>query len=241
VQAAQVSVNSETKVVTFVSPDGTSPAAQWADGTGAGVNAAPTTYSVYLSGSRNQWPHGLDSIISLSNPPGGAYGGIDRTVATNQFWQSNVMSNGGVARALTLELIDEMDEKIKNRGPGKPNLYITNPVQIRRLKSELVLRKRFDGAATKINGWCHTIMINDTPCVGDKMCDPAKFYMVDTTRIEMYQTKEGEWADDDGSILSRVPGQDRFGAYWRRYCQVIADCCNAHGAINDLDTNPVAA
>jgi hypothetical protein len=57
----------------------------------------------------------------------GTYATINR--ATYSQWQATVMANGGVPRALSLDLMREMRRRIYVASGMKPDLIVTDPIQ----------------------------------------------------------------------------------------------------------------
>ena len=84
--------------------------------------------------------NGLLGVISASNPASvvGNYGGINRSTAGNEFWQSPVLANGGTNRALTSDLLLQavhMRRRVggQNTKSGMSNLaFLTNDAIERR-------------------------------------------------------------------------------------------------------------
>lgn len=234
-QGATISVNPSTKVCRITS------AHQFADGTGTAVNASPTLYALYENGSYNDAVLGLDAVISAGNPPLGNYGGTDRTVAGNEYWQGQVLANGGTPRILSFPLISEAVDQVDRFSDGETNLILCGYEVHRRLMNELLAARRIDNSTKKLNGWATAIMHDDIPIVRDKHCNPTKAYLLDTSHWELYQDCEGKWMDEDGAILSRIPGEDAYEAAWSRYLQPTCDAPNTQAVIEDLDTTAVAA
>jgi hypothetical protein len=232
VRGATVSVNVSTKTITM------SGGSQFADGTGVGVNAAPTTYLMYENGSYNDAVLGLDAVIDTGNPAVGNYGGIDRTVAGKEFWQGNVLASGA-PRRISFPLISEAVDQVSRYSNGEVNLAICGYEVHRQLMADLVSARRIENNTKKLNGWATAIMHDDIPIVRDKHCDPTKMYLLDTSHWELFQSNEGSWMDEDGAILSRVPGEDAYEAAWFRYLQPVCDAPNTQAVIKDLDTTPV--
>lgn len=45
----------------------------------------------------------------------------------------------------------------------------------------------------------------------------GQLFGIDDTHLKRYVNTEGEWADEDGSVLARVSGQDVYQAYYRKF------------------------
>lgn len=59
-------------------------------------------------------------------------------------------------------------------------------------------------------------------------------YIIDDTPLKRYVNTEGEWADEDGSVLSRVSGQDVFQAYYRKFGNHGAVRCNSSAVLDGI-------
>ena len=75
---------------------------------------------------------GLLGIIDDANPPSGNFGNINRSTAGNEFWESIVLSNSGTTRALTEDLLIQLEDSVREKGGAKLNAYISNLAIIRR-------------------------------------------------------------------------------------------------------------
>ena len=230
VQAADISVDPATNTITLT-------AGSFADGTGTEINTNPSNYGVYRAGSYKDVVMGLQGIVSASNPPGGNLGGIDRTTAGNEYWKAQVLSNGSVAREPSFDLIDDMITLIEKRSDGNPNLILCGYEVHNILKSELLGSRRFHSSdLKKLNGWATALMHDEIPIVRDKHCPPGKMFILDTTMFTMFANDSGKWMDQDGAVLSRVPGLHAYQAAWFCFKQLVCSAPNANGVISDLST-----
>ncbi len=237
VRKAKVSVKRSDKTLTLTWPSGAA-MADWAD-----VQANPTNYGVYRQGSYGDSIMGLQGVLRTGNPTSGALGGIDRTVAGNEFWIPPIFANGGVARAPELSLIEEARAEVEQYSDGQVNLILCGYNVFAVLMDELVTSKRFTGGKKKLNGWATALEFEDNiPIVRDRHCPPDKMFLLDTTSWRMYQNDDGRWMNQDGAILSRVPGFHAYEAAWFRFMQLVCHSPAANTAIEDLDyTIPRAA
>ncbi len=78
--------------------------------------------------------NGLLGIVDNDDPASvvGDYGGIDRGTAGNEFWESIVLSNSGVNRTLTEDLILNCQLDIRLKGQGDPDVMLVPPGVYRR-------------------------------------------------------------------------------------------------------------
>lgn len=72
--------------------------------------------------------NGILGVIDSGNPSSvvGNYGGIDRTTAGREFWQSVELANGGTNRPLTEDLILTAMDQSREKGSGMVDAFITN-------------------------------------------------------------------------------------------------------------------
>jgi|TARA_R100000808_G_scaffold780_3_gene3774 hypothetical protein len=87
-----------------------------------------------VSSSSSLHTNGLLGIIDDADPPApkGDFGGIDRGTAGNEFWESVVLDNGGTNRALTEDLLMQLEDSVREKGGASLNSYISNLPIIRR-------------------------------------------------------------------------------------------------------------
>jgi hypothetical protein len=228
VAGAEIRYDRTNSTVTLISP---ATLGDYSD-----VNSNPTNYRVYRHNSRNDAIMGLKGIVNTANPPGGSLGGIDRTVAANAYWKSNLFSGGGVARRPSLLMIEEARSEVEQVSDGRINLIICGYNVWALLADELVNQKRFTGDKKKLNGWATALMFeDDIPIVRDKHCDPDYMYLLDLNTFELFQNNEGSWMDSDGAILSRVQGRHAYEAAWFRFAQLVCHAPNCNAVITDLD------
>lgn len=228
---APVTVNTATKTLSLVAPYAL---ADFAD-----VNANPGNYTVYRANCRNDSIFGLAAAIGTTNPPGRNFGDIDRTVAGNEYWKGQELTNGGVPREPTFDLFEEMIDIISQESDGEVGMILVGFDVYRKLASELQRQRRYESSTKTFNGWIKAIMHNDVPIVRDKHCPPTKAFCLDLNMVEIAESGPGDWKDTDGAILHRVDGYDRYNAFWRHFQQLVCHAPNANGIIHDLATTPV--
>ena len=85
-----------------------------------------------VSASASLHTNGLLGIIDDANPPNANFGGINRSTAGNEYWESAVLDNGGTNRALTEDLMLQLEDLVREKGGAKLNAYMSNLAIIRR-------------------------------------------------------------------------------------------------------------
>lgn len=93
--------------------------------------------SVSSAGSLHM--NGMRAWISTANPAAvvGNLGNIDRAAAGNKIWQSTVLSNGGVNRSLTEDLLLQAFDQVRERGGTTITDFMSNLNIIRRYHEQL--------------------------------------------------------------------------------------------------------
>jgi hypothetical protein len=88
--------------------------------------------------------NGLLGVINNSNPAAvvGNYGGINRSTAGNEFWQSALLGNSGTNRPLTEDLLLQAQDAVRIKGGGKLNAWLSN-MAIARRYHELLSGERY--------------------------------------------------------------------------------------------------
>lgn len=188
------------------------------------------TYFAYRQSSRGVVIDGLD--ISVSDT--GTYLGINRATAGNEFWKSQVLSNSGTNREITLTLMQQMVDTIEQNSPGTCKLIITTHAIWRKIANILVPDKRYKGDQMKLNSWCDAVDFRGIPVVRDKYALPNRAFFLDTDTLKFYQDSEGGFIDEDGQILRMVAGSDKFEAAWRRFLQLVCADPASNGVLKDL-------
>jgi hypothetical protein len=215
VRAAQCTVNHKSHTITL---SGTSVFTDW-----AGLNSNAADYTVYLHNSRNDAIYGLSALISDSNPPTGVanIGGIDRDLAINTWFKAQVFDNGGALRRPTLPLIQDAIDAIDDYADSEAKLILCGNRVWSYLASQLIGNKSYQGELMNLHGWASAINFVNTPIVKDKHCPPDKMFILDPALFRIWQLNEGQWMDDDGSILSRVQGKIAYEATWWKKWQLV--------------------
>ena len=102
---------------------------------GAPSGTAASDYVVIqdtVSSSASLHTNGLLGIIDDANPPNANFGGINRSTAGNEYWESAVLANSGTNRALTEDLMLQLEDLVREKGGAKLNAYMSNLAIIRR-------------------------------------------------------------------------------------------------------------
>lgn len=118
-------------------------------GTAAGDFFVPADQ---ITGGVSYSLNGLGAWLDSANPPAvvGNLGGINRSTVGNEFYQGNVISNGGVLRAFTEDLLISGENLMRERGGVQPDRYAANSNILQRYHNDLITDRFF--AYNKIQG-----------------------------------------------------------------------------------------
>ena len=185
--------------------------------------------NLYVAGSAGGASEieGLLDAISTSR----SYQNIDS--ATYTTWDSNVLANGGTARAITDDLlqrgVDDMDEA----NSGDLKLVISHHSVRREYLKTLVPDKRF--ASTALRGGHKALDFNGVPFEFDKDAPFRKVFLLDTDTWKYYIQADLQWADNDGSVLSRVSDKPEFEAFLYLFSNLACEAPAANARVDDIN------
>lgn len=203
--------------------------------------------------------HGLfASNGALSNT--GTYAGIDRS--TYPQWASNVLSNSGVSRPLSLDLMRQMRRTIYVASGLKPDLIICDPEQHEKYAKLLQNERRYidhvriRGEKITLDAGYHVLEFDGIPVVEDAKCTAGKMAFINTRFLKFFtlppmlgdietagalQVKgheEEQFGAAATGFICRVNKLANAGDYVRQqpvvYPTLANFRCNASGYISDL-------
>ena len=176
---------------------------------------------------------GLLGIVNNVNTRDGQFvGALDRTVAANGFWMGNVLANGGAARNLSLDLMQQAFDASEIEG-GEVSLIITSYEQRRRYLALVKADGRFVNNL-KMDGGFDALDYNGKGLVVDRHAQPGRILFLDESTLELYRMTDFDWMDQDGSVLSRVAGVDAYEATMFKYATLGCSACNNNTVLADL-------
>ena len=85
-----------------------------------------------------------------------------------------------------------------------------------------------------------SVKYNGRRIIGDKDLPYNKTFAFVYNKFKNAPIQNWEWADDDGSIWSRVSGEDAYEAYNRYYGNMYCTMPNANGVVTDLNQTTYA-
>ena len=116
----------------------------------------------------------------------GTYGGLSRTTYTN--WKSQYSANGGVARALTLALMDTVFGNC-TKDNDRPNLIVTSHLAYNAYMSILQPYYRNTGDASLASSGFSNVLYQGRPVVVDEQVPTSanhKMWFLNTRYLELY-------------------------------------------------------
>jgi hypothetical protein len=192
----------------------------------------------------------------------GTYANINR--ATYSQWAGTLMSNAGVARALTFDLMREMRRRIYSASGLKPDLIVTTPElhekygklfgQQRRYVQEIRLR----GQTLTLDGGYQMLEFDGIPVLEDVDCPSEHMLFINTRYVRVVQladqvdsvnnsmsmvglsgTPEEQLGQPSSKLTARINPLGRDGDSYKFqlicYPQLQVRRPNSCGVITDLD------
>jgi hypothetical protein len=158
------------------------------------------------------------------------------TVAAQPKWASSVLANGGTNRALSEGLMIQMADTIRAASGKKPSA-IFNSLGVRRSYFNLLTQQRRFTETKSYEGGFQGLPFNygtEIPVVEDVDAPPSKMWFVNEDSFKKLKAEDWTWADDDGSIFSRVSGYDAYDAFCYKYMELACSQRNANGLLSDI-------
>lgn len=204
--------------------------------TGGAIAGSAAGDLIIKSGTAGQQFMGIRGIISNVDPPLLAGGLEGIPAATNQFWQAQVNSNGGVLRPLSQLLMRRVMSAIAQNSDYKDrdvkfiltsyemydeyyNVVVTDKRQVNTL--------RLDGGFTGLD-FC------GIPVVPDPDCRKNVMYFIVPETLRIFEDAPLDFMERDGSVLHRRENQDSYFFTMFMYGQLGVLARNANGLLSDL-------
>lgn len=192
------------------------------------------------------------SLAFLDSEPQGIYGNLasptlftqDRTTATgNPQLQSIFRTANGTAGQdrtnLTLANIEDMLNAVEEASGQVPDFLMVHMSQRQKYVSlmQATLRTVVDGPATKeFNGGSkeRNQSYGDIPIKADRHCGKGLAIFLKKDSWTIAELRKGGFADEDGTVLLRIAGNDSFGGFWRWYYEQVCKTPNRNGILHGL-------
>lgn len=147
----------------------------------------------------------------------GIYAGVNR--ATYVEWKGNVLANGGVARALTVDLMDQMEANIFSASGVRPNLIVCDPATFRKYKGlfESVRRIEGTGPIDRYDTSTSELFYQGIPILRDKDATAGTMSFLNTKDVKKIYLPSTKMAQSDvfktmmkEGVGSNGDGEDNF-------------------------------
>ena len=191
-----------------------------------------STFSVYVSGSRNKEMMGLSGIVSATATLQGL------AVATYPWWKATVLDNSATNRPISDTIIQTAIDALEANSAGMATAMYTS-FGVRRAyqamlnaTKQLVNTQELQGGYKAISylGGSH----GSIPIIADKDAPANKIFVVDENELQVFRLGDFDWMQEDGAILSRVSGYDAYEAVLYVYQELGTSMRNAHVLIGDI-------
>jgi len=184
---------------------------------------------------------GLEGIIRDTDPPApNASAGLQALlVAGYPEWKAVSLSNGGVKREITEDLITSLLDELDDISQVSVMLT-TNKVR-RVWASRLAAYKTISNQKVLWGGWSGLPFIYDgreIPIVPDKYVPDGYLWAIDESLLKIYTTTAGKeitWEKArDGSILQKVSGKNEYVAEGHMYRNLGTGLRKGFGVLKDI-------
>lgn len=184
--------------------------------------------------SFNDEPMGVLGIVDSTTYVTTIFG-LNRSLAANAFFRSNILSSVGTISEDVLQRGTDNTEEVS----GELIDHYVAHSSVRREMLKLTAADRrynvapgatpesFD-AGSKVGQFKKDLPFNGTPVRLDKDFAYGTLVGVNKAHLQWTPETKGEWADDDGTVLFRRPNQDAYEARYRLFENFMSDKGNAH-------------
>jgi hypothetical protein len=161
-------------------------------------------------------------LTQLALKSTGTYAGINRATAGNEAWRSNELLNGGVARELTMPLLNETRRQARETCGMDPDLIIGSPIQWdkygemhggeRRMVqevSEVTLR----GKKIVLDGGFTALRYGGMTFLWDVFCPDTNLLMLNTRHVGLKYLPDAPSKVNGGVAMMDIVGteEEQFG------------------------------
>jgi hypothetical protein len=126
---------------------------------------------------------GLAAIVANT----GTYAGIDRAVADHAQWKATVLANGGVDRALTVDLMREAERKVFEASGFPPDFIITTPAIYAKYEALFDSPKRLTIGQSEYDLGASQLAFKGIPIIRDPQCPAKTMYFLTKDSIDFIQ------------------------------------------------------
>jgi hypothetical protein len=150
-------------------------------------------------------------------------------------WNSIVLGNSGTARILDGNLMQVAFDKLDTEGGVEPEFIWGHQSVIRAFLDAVSSDRRY--GSPSFDAGFSKLAYNGVPLLKDRQAAYNQLCVGHKSALSMATLADFEWADDDGSILSRVSDRDEFEAFIRAYKNLMLEVPNRILMIRDIKTD----
>jgi hypothetical protein len=200
---------------------------------GAAVTTNNTTHRIFRAGSGGADVE-VNSLQEIVSDADDNFQGVD--TGDNPSWAAADVVDANGATLTDSQLEETLDEVDQIAGEF-PDIIVTDYGVTRKYADSLKDNKRFTNTTT-LKGGFRAVSI-DTPAgsinlMRDRDVPDGFAFILNTKHLTLFVMSDWEWMDEDGAILSRVSGYDKYQAVLFKYANLATDRRNAHALIFDL-------
>jgi hypothetical protein len=200
----------------------------------AGVGTSDFIFRSGAKSTTSGATYELTGLQAIVNDSGTLFNVDPSSVA---IWTSTVNSNSGTARAATDNLFETVIDDIFLESGKAPDFIVTSPGVRRNYAAQLKAQKRF-ADTTELKGGFSALSVDagnvSLPLAIDRDAPTGTAFLIHKAAVTQHQNSDWEFMDEDGSVLSRVSGEDAYEAVLFKYHELTTDQRNVHGRIDDL-------
>jgi hypothetical protein len=197
------------------------------------VVTTSSTHRIFRAGSggADVEVNSLQEIVSQADDD---FQGVDTGV--NPVWAAaDVVDAAGAT--LTDSQLEEVLDLADQVSGIFPDIIVTDYGVTRKYADSLKDNKRFTNTTT-LKGGFRAVSI-DTPAgsinlMRDRDVPDGFAFFLSLKHLQLFVMSDWEWMDEDGAILSRVSGYDKYQAVLFKYANLATDQRNAHALIYNL-------
>jgi hypothetical protein len=193
--------------------------------------------NVYRAGNKDKEIMGIDGIVGDLTGLATLQG---ITVATNPFWRAKELDNGGVPRALTLDLMQQAFDASRAQTNESPDIMVGDFVQERKYANLLVTQRQFrqENTTLKLDGGRASLDFNGVGFMTDTDCQSGRLYFLNSKYLKMFQQFGYQWvtSPDAKFMWSRVAGFDSYEAVAIYEAELAVTRRNTQAKLVDLVT-----
>lgn len=179
---------------------------------------------------------GIAGIINNADPTllGSGLHGI--ASSSNAFWNAQVFNNSGTNRSLSLEMMQDPLSEIAVQSDYTDDdvkFLLSNVYARDKYVALLQANKRYVNTL-KLDGGFTGVEFNGKPLVVDSQCRRNRIYYIVPESMKIFRSSDFDWMDMDGSVLSRVAGEDAYEAILFHYGDLACMTRNCNGLLDDI-------